>query len=115
MAKQFQILYDHFSRHPNSKSHICRFLSQGQSVPRNLQDKEEIVGTHAVAYKNNTVNFILNSIEGSVYPIDWFLSRNVYSNFNVYIPIDKIFYASSYRDYETDKNEFYKKYKSEIG
>ena len=81
----------------------------------NLQDKEEIVGTHAVAYKNNTVNFILNSIEGSVYPIDWFLSRNVYSNFNVYIPIDKIFYASSYRDYETDKNEFYKKYKSEIG
>lgn len=80
-----------------------------------LQDKEEIVGTHAVAYKNNTISFLLNSIETSIYPMDWFLTRNVYSNFNVYTPVDKIFYASSYRDYETDKNEFYKKYKSEIG
>ncbi len=75
---------------------------------------EDIVGTHIVAYKNHTVKSILDSIEECVYPLDWFLTKNIYLKFNTYACTDKIFYASSYRHYETDKNEFYKKYKSEI-
>ena len=41
-------------------------------------------------------------------------TKCIYSKFNTYACTDKIFYASSYRDFEIDKNEFYKKYKSEI-
>ena len=77
-------------------------------------DGEEIVGTHIVAYKNHTVKPILDLIEESIYPMDWFLTKCIYSKFNTYACTDKIFYASSYRDFEIDKNEFYKKYKSEI-
>jgi hypothetical protein len=111
IPKNWDIINVGYHAHNN---HLHSKFSEFDNI-YNLQDKEEIVGTHAVAYKNNTVNFILNSIETSIYPLDWFLSKNVYPNFNVYIPVDKIFYASSYRNYETDKNEFYKKYKSEIG
>jgi len=75
---------------------------------------EEIVGTHIVAYKNHTVKSILDSIDECIYPLDWFLTKNIYPRFNTYACTDKIFYASSYRYYETDKNEFYKKYESEI-
>lgn len=79
-----------------------------------LKNNEEIVGTHIVAYKKNTVQCLLHSIENCIYPMDWFLTKQIYSKFNTYTCTDKIFYASSYREYESDKNEFYKKYKSEI-
>jgi len=79
-----------------------------------LKQNEEIVGTHFVAYKNNVLNYMLEKIDINIYPMDWFLTKTIYSNFNTYTCIDKIFYASSYRDYESDKNEYYKKYKSEI-
>lgn len=78
-----------------------------------LEKEEEIVGTHVIAYKRNTIDYLIRSIDSSIYPMDWFLSRNVYSNFNVYVPTAKIFYASSYREYE-NKEFYYKKYKSEI-
>jgi hypothetical protein len=80
-----------------------------------LNADEEIVGTHFVAYKNNVVQYILDKIEHNGYPMDWFLSKAIYPNFNTYTCTDKIFYASSYREYESDKSEFYKKYKSQIG
>jgi len=80
-----------------------------------LKNDEEIVGTHFVAYRHNTINYILEKIESNLYPMDWFLSKTIYSKFDTYMCTDKIFYASSYREYESDKNEFYKKYKSEIG
>lgn len=79
-----------------------------------LKTDEEIVGTHFVAYKNNTMSYILEKIESNKYPIDWFLSKTIYPNFNTYMCVDKIFYASSYREYESDKDMFYKKYKSSI-
>lgn len=80
-----------------------------------LNTNEEIVGTHFVAYKNNVVSYLLDNIESNMYPMDWFLTKSIYSNFNTYTCTDKIFYACSYRDYESDKNELYKQYKSEIG
>ncbi len=80
-----------------------------------LQYLEELVGSHIVAYKRETVSFLLNGIEKNKLPMDWFLSKTIYPNFDTYMCTDKIFYASSYREYESDKNEFYKKYKSEIG
>jgi len=78
-----------------------------------LNKNEEIVGTHIVSYKKHTVQNLLNIIENSIYPMDWFLTRNIYSDFNTYTCSDKIFYSSSYRKTEK-KNMFYKKYKSEI-
>ncbi len=75
---------------------------------------EEIVGTHVVVYKKHIVKLLLELIENCIHPMDWFLTRNIYSNCNTYICVDKIFYASSYREYEFDKNKFYKKYKSAI-
>ena len=79
-----------------------------------LKRDVEIVGTHFVAYKNNVINYTLEKIESNSFPMDWFLSKTICPNFNTYICMDKIFYQSSYRSYESDKNESYKKYKSEI-
>jgi hypothetical protein len=78
-----------------------------------LNKNEEIVGTHIVSYKRQTVQHLLNIIENSIYPMDWFLTRNIYSDFNTYTCSDKIFYSSSFRKCE-NKDMFYKKYKSEI-
>lgn len=74
----------------------------------------DIFGTHIVAYKNKVVFDLLNKLEGNQIPIDLFLLNEIYPKYNSYTCMDKIFYASSYREYETDKNAFYKKYKSEI-
>lgn len=79
-----------------------------------LEKVDEIVGTHIVAYKNNTVSFLIDNIEVNKLPMDWFLNKKIYSNFNSYMNVDKIFYASSFRDYELNKTVSYKKYKSEI-
>ena len=79
-----------------------------------LKRDVEIVGTHFVAYKNNVINYTLEKIESNSFPMDWFLSKTICPNFNTYICTDKIFYQSSYRSYELDKNKSYKKYKSEI-
>ena len=79
-----------------------------------LKRDVEIVGTHFVAYKNNVINYTLGKIESNSFPMDWFLSKTICPNFNTYICTDKIFYQSSYRSYELDKNKSYKKYKSEI-
>ena len=78
-----------------------------------LNKNEEIVGTHIISYKKHTVQHLLNVIENSIYPMDWFLTRNVYSQFNTYTCSNKIFYSSSFRKNE-NRDSFYKKYKSEI-
>ena len=71
------------------------------------------MGTHIISYKKHTVQHLLNVIENSIYPMDWFLTRNVYSDFNTYTCSNKIFYSSSFRKNE-NRDGFYKKYKSEI-
>lgn len=79
-----------------------------------LTNNEEIVGTHFMSYKKDVVPFILEKLDSNGYPMDWFLTKTIYSNFNTYTCTDKIFYARSFRETENDKFEFYKKYKSEI-
>lgn len=79
-----------------------------------LKIGESVIGTHFVSYKNDVVKYILDKIDINVYPMDWFLNKTIYCNFNTYICSDKIFYASSFRNYESDKDMFYKKYPSQI-
>jgi GR25 family glycosyltransferase involved in LPS biosynthesis len=73
-----------------------------------------LIGTHANAYKNDTFNIILDEFEKCTCPVDIFLSNNVYKKLNTYASTEKIFYQSSYRSYESDKDANYKKYLSEI-
>jgi GR25 family glycosyltransferase involved in LPS biosynthesis len=73
-----------------------------------------LIGTHAIAYKNDTINIILNELDTCTYPYDIFLNNNIYKKFNTYVSTEKIFYQSSYRSYEGDKNANYKKYISGI-
>lgn len=80
-----------------------------------LQNNEEITGTHIVCYKKNLVPFILDKIEKNKVPIDWFLNRNIYSHFNTYTCVNKIFYGSSFRNSDQGSLDFYTKYKSEVG
>ena len=95
--------------HPHTSTSFTDNLSYYK-----LKRDDEIVGTHFVAYKNNVINYTLEKIESNSFPMDWFLSKTICPNFNTYICTDKIFFQSSYRSYELDKNESYKKYKSEI-
>lgn len=76
--------------------------------------RDFLVGTHAMAYNINTFDHIIDKLDYNDRPIDLFMAEQVYDKFNVYYPTNKIFYASSYREYELDRNEYYKKYKSEI-
>lgn len=78
-----------------------------------LKDQDYFVGTHIVAYKSNVVTKLLEKIELNSVPIDAFINKHL-AEFNIYSYIDKIFYDSSYRTDECDKNEFYKKYQSQI-
>lgn len=80
-----------------------------------LQKMEEIVGAHMVVYKKNVVSFVLAELEKNKLPMDWFLTKNVYSNFNTYTCVDKIFYASSLRKAEQNLSDYYTRYESEIG
>lgn len=73
-----------------------------------------LIGVHAMAYKNNTFDIILNEIDTCKYPIDIFLNNNIYKKFNTYVATEKLFYQSSYRSYEGDKDASYKKYKSGV-
>ena len=73
-----------------------------------------LIGAHAMAYKNNTFDIILNEIDTCKYPIDIFLNNNIYKKFNTYVATEKLFYQSSYRSYEGDKDASYKKYKSGV-
>ena len=74
---------------------------------------EEIVGSHFIAYKQHVVRSLLDSIETCTVPMDWFLTRNIYSNYNTSICTNKIFYSVSFRENETS-SKIYKKYKSGI-
>lgn len=88
--------------------------SQNANVFYKLEKGERICGAHIVAYKNNTVPFIMDKLNICRYPMDWFLCDEVYSNFNTYVCLDQIFYGSSYREQENNKHLFYKKYESEV-
>lgn len=78
-----------------------------------LINKEHFVGTHIIGYKSTVIPFLLEKIENNKFPMDYFLN-NIKSEINLYNIVDKIFYASSFRNDELDKFEFYKRYKSEI-
>lgn len=73
-----------------------------------------LIGAHANAYKKDAFNIILDEVEKCMYPMDIFLSNHVYKKTNTYVAIEKMFYQSSYRSYEGDKGESYKKYKSGV-
>lgn len=80
-----------------------------------FQDGVDIVGTHAMAYKKCVFDYVISEFDENTYPVDWFLQKIIYKNFNTYFPVDDIlFYASSYRQYELDNCEDYKKYKSTL-
>jgi len=73
-----------------------------------------LIGTHAIAYKNDTFDIILNELDICQHPFDIFLNNCIYNKFNTYVATEKMFYQSSYRSYEGDKNANYKKYVSGI-
>jgi len=79
-----------------------------------INNESSLIGTHAMAYKKQTFDPILNGLNTNDLPIDLFLLNNMYKDFNTYYPTTRIFMASSYREYERDKAEYYKKYKSSI-
>lgn len=76
------------------------------------------IGSHAIVYKNDIVDLVLEHSESNTSPIDLFLNYQIYTRCNTYIANysddHKIFYQSSYRHYERDKNYSYKKYPSAI-
>lgn len=88
-------------------------LIENNDIFKKLKVGEYFVGTHIVGYKSNVVESLLDKIDKNTHPIDAFINNNI-SELNIYTSLDKIFYASSFRENEIDKSEFYKKYKSEI-
>lgn len=88
-------------------------LFDNNDVFKKLNEKDYFVGTHIVGYKSNVVESLLNKIDKNTYPIDVFINNNI-SELSTYTILDKIFYASSFRENEIDKSESYKRYKSEI-
>lgn len=88
---------------------------KSQDTLYKLQSGDRICGSHFIAYKHDTVSFMLDRLSTCGYPMDWFLCDDVYSNFNTYVCLTPIFYAMSYREHENDKHLFfYKKYLSEF-
>ena len=77
-------------------------------------DVDYRIGTHIMAYKYYVVDIILDKLKMNTLSIDWFLNKNIYKLFRSYAPIEEMFYAGSYREYEIDKNEKYKKFVSKI-
>lgn len=79
-----------------------------------FQNNMKAIGAHAVVYKNDVYDYILDTVENCTIPIDLYLNKFVYPFFKTYTLNEQIFYQSSYRHYELDKFEFYKKYKSAV-
>lgn len=73
-----------------------------------LEKLEEIVGTHIIVYKREVVDFLLNTIENCIYPMDWFLTKNIYPHFNTYTCVEKMFLAGSYRINDGTEYEIFK-------
>lgn len=79
-----------------------------------LKKDQRICGAHIVAYKNHTVPFIRDVIEKCIWPWDWFLNDEVYPYFTTYVPTEHIVYGASFRDNESTRDAFYKKYESAV-
>lgn len=75
---------------------------------------DEVVGTHFVAYKQETLDTIIDTLDKSRFPMDWFLTREIYHKFDVYTCCEKIFYSSSYRNEASRRTKDYAFYKSAI-
>lgn len=72
------------------------------------------IGTHIVGYKHNVITEFLKCIKINTFPIDWFLNQYIYRKFSSYTTDKQIFTAASYRTYEQDKDDDYKKFESGI-
>jgi hypothetical protein len=72
------------------------------------------IGAHAVVYKKDVFDPILELVETNTLPMDIFLNNTPYKVYNTYVAREKMFYQSSYRHYEADKFFFYKKYPSAV-
>lgn len=68
---------------------------------------DEIVGTHFVGYKQETLDTVIETLDKSRFPMDWFLTREIYNKFNVYTCCEKIFYSSSYRNEASRRTKDY--------
>jgi len=79
-----------------------------------IKKPEEIIGTHCMAFKSTIFKHIIEKLKSNTEPMDYFMYKNVYYDFNCYQLRKKLFYGSSYRDYEYDSKYFYKKFKSSI-
>lgn len=66
-------------------------------ISHKILENDIIVGTHVVAYTNNIYELVLTTLNDIDLPIDWILSKFVYTNVNTYIPSDTIFTQLSYR------------------
>ena len=95
--------------------HVCsRIEDKDNNAYSSIKPSDSVIGTHIVSYKKNTYKFIIDNLSLIDGPIDLFLNKVIYKNFNSYVFKTPHFYASSYRHYEDDKNFYYKKYKSSI-
>jgi hypothetical protein len=79
-----------------------------------IRPPDQVVGTHCVCYTDSVYDVMLDRLRYNIYPVDWFLAKEIYQRFDSYAAIDPVFYASSYRSYEDDSDASYKLYESAI-
>ncbi len=89
-------------------------MSPEDKIVHRILETDNIIGTHCMCYKHTVYDYLLKTYETNNMPIDWLMSKNIYRNFKSYTPVDKIFYCSSYRERDKDKNENYKQFESVI-
>ena len=92
--------------------YMSELNSISEGVYHKISSEDKIVGAHAVAYKSTVYDMIINKLNDNICPIDCFLQDKIYYEVNSYIPNSQIFFASSYREYEPDKDKSYKYYKT---
>lgn len=79
-----------------------------------IQEPEEIIGTHCMAFKSSVFKYIIEKLKDTLEPFDYFLYKNIYYNFNCFQLRKKIFLAKSFRAPESGNDLPYKIYKSAI-
>jgi hypothetical protein len=98
----------------NSGFHTISKLQYTDSIYHRVISGDVVVGSHIMSYRSSIYDKLLDRLDSNKFPMDWFLEKNIYTTCNSYVPVDVIFMASSYRNYEPDKNEPHKYYRSKI-
>ncbi len=79
-----------------------------------IKSSDVIIGTHCMCYTKKLYPILLEHLEKNIEPLDLFLYKILYNQYRSYMPVKKIFYASSYRLNDDNKIYDYKIYPSEI-